>query len=407
MQRIILTFLFFLWFHRIFGVEWNQFRGVDGQGHAEGKKLPVKWSRTHQIAWNTKIEGSAWSSPICVDNQIFLSNALLKEGNLKLVALSIDYNSGRVNWRRELFEYSGQPKIHKKNSYASPTPFYNMGRIYVHFGNLGTACLEKDGDLIWKSKIEYSPVHGSGASPVVHNDLLLLSADGAQKPSLYALNKTNGLVNWKVLRDSKAKRNFSFCTPLVVKHDGQSVIISPASDYVFAYDMMGKQIWKFNYPDGYSVVPRPVYSNGIIYVSSGYDSPVLYAIKLGGRGDVTKSHLVWKTRKGAPRNSSVLVVDDLLFMAADNGVVSCLNSRDGTLHWMNRVAGSCSASLLYGNGNIYLIDESGKTFIFDAKKSFRISATNDLGERTLASPIVYKESLLIRTEIGLWKIHSD
>jgi len=199
----------------------------------------------------------------------------------------------------------------------------------VHFGNLGTACVSFNGELIWNKKLNYLPVHGSGASPVIVEDLLLLSTDGSVDPCLVALNKKTGDIKWKAIRDSKAKKNFSFCTPLVIKVRGETQIISPASDYVFAYDLNGNQLWKFNYPNGYSVVPRPVFNQGIIYVSSGYDSPVLYAIRCGGRGDITQKNLVWKTRKAAPRNSSVVVVEGLLFMAADNGVVSCLDAQDG------------------------------------------------------------------------------
>ena len=154
------------------------------------------------------------------------------------------------------------------------------------------------------------------------------------------------------------------------------------------------------------MVPRPIFHQGLIYISSGYDSPVFYAIKLGGRGDITKSNLVWKTRKGAPRNSSPVVVNDLLFMAADHGVVSCLNAKTGQLIWMERVAGSCSPSMLYSNGKIFLTDETGKTFIFDADKKFNLIATNELEEQTLASPVVCNDSILIRTEMGLWRIDS-
>ena len=406
MRKSILTFILLMLFSELHSDEWIQFRGTNGQGLSKDSQLPIKWSRTEGIAWKTNLDGVAWSSPICVDKQVFLTNALLKGEELKLEVLAINFETGAINWRIPLFQYSSQPRIHRKNSYASPTPFYENGRIFVHFGNLGTACITLRGEIIWKTKLEYSPVHGSGASPVIYNNLLLLSADGANNPKLYALNKNDGTVRWEVNRDSNAKKSFSFCTPTVIQWQGKPLIVSPASDYVFAYDLEGKQVWKFNYPNGYSVVPRPVYNKGIVYVSSGYDSPVLYAIKLGGMGDITDSHLAWKTRKGVPRNSSFLVVDDLLFMAADNGVVSCLDSTNGEVKWVKRVAGSCSSSLLYASGKIYLTDESGITYIFLSKNEFKLIETNELNERTLASPVPHKGFLLIRTELGLWKIAS-
>jgi len=405
MSKFLLPLLYFSVFISVKGNSWPQFRGPTGQGHVIGEsKLPLKWNSDEGVTWQTYLNGKAWSSPICVDDQLFLSNAIQKDGLLKLEILSISFKSGRIQWRKNLFEYENLPRIHKKNSFASPTPFYDEGRVFVHFGNLGTACLGLDGGLIWKQKLDYSPVHGSGASPVVFKDLLLLSADGAEDPCLYALDKLTGTIKWKAPRDSNAKKNFSFCTPTVIEEMEKILIISPASDYVFAYDYNGKQIWKFNYPNGYSVVPRPVYDDGIIYVSSGYDSPTLYAIRSSGLGDITKSHLVWETRKGVPRNSSFLVVNGMLFMAADNGVVSCLDALNGQIYWMERVAGSCSASLLLANGRIYLCDESGKTFIFKAQKEYSLIATNDLGERMLASPVAYQGSLLLRTEEGIWRI---
>ena len=405
MRKFLLLFFYLSLSFLFTGIHGHNFEGLTGQGHSlDQLNLPLRWNLEEGVAWQIYLNGKAWSSPICVDNQLLLSNAIQKDGLLKLEILSISFESGRIQWRKKLFEYEDLPRIHKKNSYASPTPFYDEGRVFVHFGNLGTACIGLDGDLIWKQKLDYSPVHGSGASPVIFKDLLLLSADGAEEPCLYALDKHTGAIKWKTVRDSNAKKNFSFCTPTVIQEMGTVEIISPASDYVFAYDYNGKQIWKFNYPNGYSVVPRPVYDNGIIYVSSGFDSPTLYAIRSGGQGDVTKSHLAWKTRKGVPRNSSVLVVNGMLFMAADNGVVSCLDANNGQVYWMERIAGSCSASLLLVNGRIYLCDESGKTFIFKAQKEYSLIATNDLGERMLASPITYKGSLLLRTEKGIWRI---
>ena len=191
---------------------------------------------------------------------------------------------------------------------------------------------------------------------------------------------------------AKPRESFSFCTPLVISHKGREQIISPASDYVFSYDLKGNQLWKSHYPGGYSVVPRPVFSNEMIYVSSGYDRPTLYAVKVDGEGEVTKTHVVWKTSKAVPHNSSPVLVQDTdgrrtFFMAADSGVVSCLDAKNGDLKWMQRVAGSCSASLLHAGGRIYLTDESGKTFVFKAGTPFKLLAVNDLEERTLATLI--------------------
>ena len=409
MRKLAILLFSLASFSFLLAKDWNQFRGPTGQGHSEWDDLPLKWNRKDSVDWKTELPGKAWSSPIWVSGLLILTNAIEEEGGLALEVLALDSANGKKKWEVTLFEHADSPRIHKKNSHASPTPFYDGERLFVHFGNLGTACLSIDGKVIWKKKFDYSPVHGSGSSPVVHGDLLLFSADGAKNPCLYALDKKTGDVKWQARRESEAKRKFSFCTPLIISRNGNHQIISPASDYVFSYDLKGNQLWKSHYPGGYSVVPRPIYGDEMIYVSSGYDRPTLYAVKVDGKGDVTDTHVVWKTSKAAPHNSSPVLVQGaagrvLFFMAADSGVVSCLDAKSGELKWMERVAGSCSASLLYAGGRIYLTDESGKTFVFKAGIPFKLLAENDLEERTLATPIAVPGGLVIRTESAVWKI---
>ena len=384
---------------------WNQFRGVTGQGHVDSA-IPKFWNtNSSNLNWKTTIRGTAWSSPILVNEQIVITNArkLLDGKSLHLEVIALDESTGKVAWKQSLFSYPDLPRIHHKNSYASPTPFFDGDSIFVHFGNLGTASLSSGGDIRWRKVFDYSPVHGGGSSPVIHNDLLIFSADGATDPCIFGIDKKNGDLRWKTIRTSRTKKNFSFCTPLVVSTGDGVQIISPASDYVFSYSLDGKEIWKFNYPGGYSVVPRPVIYNGMVFVSSGYDMPTLYALAIDGVGDVTESKLIWKTSKSVPRNSSIIVIGNLLFMAADNGVISCLDVKNGKTHWIERVGGSCSSSLLHAKGLIYFTDETGKTFVFEAKKSYSLLAVNDLKERTLASLMAYEGSVVVRTEKAVYR----
>ena len=405
---VVISSFFFLSFLVLNG-EWNQFRGVTGQGHVD-TKIPKFWSQnSSNLAWRASINGTAWSSPILVRGQIVVTNArTLNDGkSLDLEVVALNESTGKISWRSSLFTYPDLPRIHRKNSYASPTPYFDGESIFVHYGNLGTACLNTDGKTRWKKVFDYSPVHGSGCSPVVHDNLLIFSADGASDPCIYGLDKKNGNIRWKTTRTSKTKKNFSFCTPIVVPRGSGLQIISPASEFVFSYSLEGKEIWKLNYPGGYSVVPRPVFADGIVFVSSGYDRPTLYAIKTDGVGDVTGSKLIWKTSKSVPRNSSIILINNLLFMAADNGVVSCLDAKTGTTHWIERVGGSCSSSPLHANGLIYLTDETGKTFVFEAKRKYQLSAVNDLKERTLASSMAYNNSVFIRTEKAIYRFDTE
>ena len=408
MKKAKFLFLFLFSAPLVFGAlpDWPQFRGPTGQGHAQVKNAPLRWSESENVAWHKELPGEAWSSPVLANGKLYLTNAVADGEDHSLRALCLDASAGKTLWDREIFRVDGgsAPKIHKKNSHASPTPMLEGEQLFVHFGHQGTACLDLAGKVKWKKRIEYPPVHGCGSSATVEGDLLLYSADGAKKPSLVALDKRTGQVRWKALRDADAKRKFSFCTPLVIEVAGKRQIISPASDYVFSYDLRGNPLWKLHYPDGYSVVPRPVFANGLVYVCSGFNQPILHAIRPTGKGDVTKTQLVWKTNKGAPHSSSVIVTKGLLFMAADSGVVSCLDAKSGQLHWKERVSGACSSSLLLAAGRIYLVDESGKTFVFAAAPEYKLLAQNDLEDRCLASFAVTEGAFFIRTAKAVWRI---
>ena len=242
--KLLFSFLFACQFS--FGAvpDWPQFRGPTGQGHAEVVNAPLRWSASENVAWRTELKGAAWSSPVLVSGKLYLTNAVPDGEDHSLRALCLDASDGKVLWDREIFRVDGgsAPKIHKKNSHASPTPMLDGEQLYVHFGHQGTACLDLNGKVKWKKRIDYPPVHGCGSSATIEGDLLLFSADGARDPFLMALDKRTGKVRWKALRDADGKRKFSFCTPLVIEVDGKRQIISPASDYVFSYDLAGKTI---------------------------------------------------------------------------------------------------------------------------------------------------------------------
>jgi outer membrane protein assembly factor BamB len=166
----------------------------------------------------------------------------------------------------------------------------------------------------------------------------------------------------------------------------------------------GSELWRVNYGEGYSVVPRPVYAHGMVYVTSGYGSAVAHAIKPGGNGDVTATHVVWKLTKRVPLNPSVVVAGDEFYMLADNGILTCADAKTGAIHYEERLLGESSSSLLYADGRIYAIDEKGLSAVVKAGKTFELLAKNDLAERTLASMAVVDSDLLIRTEKALYRV---
>jgi outer membrane protein assembly factor BamB len=398
--------------NNVAAADWPEFRGSNAQGYSEATNLPLTWSPTAGLAWKAAVAGVGWSSPVVIGERIYLTSALPIGGvedpkaNRSLHALALDAATGKPVWDVEVFTATS-PRMHRKNSHASPTPVFENGRLYVHFGHLGTACLDAaTGKSIWSTQeFAYSPVHGAGSSPVLFEDLLIFSADAETDPKVIALDKTTGKQRWAFARQSDAKKKFSFCTPLIIDVNGQKQLISPGSGVVNALNPKdGTEIWRCYYDQGYSVVPRPVYAHGMVYVSSSYDKPVLLAIKVDGKGDVTGTHVAWTIDKAVPHNPSMAVIGDELYFVADNGILTCADAKTGQIHYSERCTGPISASLLVADGKLYLQDEKGLGVVVKPGKTFQILAQNNLDERSLASYAVIGSDLLIRTEGNLYRI---
>ena len=313
-------------------------------------------------------------------------------------------------WDREVFAGPGieaQP-LHRKNSPASPTPLLADGRVYVHFGHHGSACLDREGRILWRNnELRYDPVHGNGGSPVLAGDLLISHADGAKDPFVIALDRKTGAVRWRTARTVRPKQTFSFATPLLVGEGAAAQLISPASGAVAALDPRdGRELWHVRYGGGFSVVPRPVAGHGLVFVATGYARADLLAIRLGGSGDVTDTHVAWRTTKGAPLTPSLVLDGDELYGVSDMGVATCWDARTGTVHWQEKLEGGYSASPLLADGRIYFQNENGLGTVLAVGREFRRLATNPLGERTLASYAVTGRALLIRTESRLYRIET-
>jgi len=389
--------------------DWPEFRGPTGQGISAARHVPEHWSGASNIVWKTRIPGEGWSSPILSDGTIFLTTAVHEDKNTTLRVLAVAADTGNISWDVEAFSPSEEDteKMHQKNSLASPTAIVQDGRVYVHFGHMGTAALDLTGRILWKqSELKYAPVHGNGGSPALVNDLLVFSCDGDSDPFIVALDKNSGAVRWKTGRDSNANRKFSFSTPLVIEVAGKKQIISPTSGFVAAYAPdTGREIWRARYPEGFSVITRPVYSHGLVFVSSSYMKPVLYAIDpTGAKGDVTDTNIKWSLSKGAPNTPSPLVVEDELYVISDSGIATCLDARTGKVHWNERIGGNFSASPVFADGRIYFQNEEGVGTVIKAGKEFEVLAKNDLGERSLASPAIADGAVFLRSKDHLWKI---
>ncbi|MCA9220194.1 MAG: PQQ-binding-like beta-propeller repeat protein, partial [Planctomycetales bacterium] len=237
--------------------DWLEFRGPTAQGHAPvDANVPLKWSATENVKWKTPIAGEGWSSPVVCDGVAYLTAAAPQgdDGSYALQLILIDVATGEIQRTSEAFlEVPEQsPKIHAKNSHASPTPLIEGDLVYVHFGHQGTACFRRDGELVWRNdSFRYEPVHGNGGSPVIAGDKLIFSCDGEKDPFILALDKATGEVAWRYERPSDAEKKFSFSTPLLIEVAGREQLMSPGSNLVVSLDpQTGEEIWRCRY-DGF------------------------------------------------------------------------------------------------------------------------------------------------------------
>ena len=389
--------------------DWPEFRGPTGQGLSPAKDVPIRWSGSSNVAWKTAIPAAGWSSPVLVQKKVYLTGATARNaaGALDLSVLCVDAASGKLLWSTNVLSPETGSSLHRKNSYASPTPVVADGRIYAHFGHLGTVCLDLKGRVVWRqTSVTYPPMHGNGGSPVLAGDLLVFSCDGSSEPFVVALDRKTGAVRWKTRRPNDSlSRKFSFSTPLLITQAGRKELISPGAGGIYAYDPVGgKQLWQVGTGTGFSVVPRPVFAHGLLFVNTDYDFPKLFAIRPGGDGDVTSTHLAWQTGRGAPSTPSALVVGDELYFVSDAGIATCADARTGRVHWNERLGGGFSASPVVAEGRVYFQNEEGVGFVVKAGTTYELLARNELGERTLASAAVDDGALYLRGAEHLYRI---
>ena len=396
--------------------EWTKFRGPTGDGHVTVKSIPLKWSDTENVKWKVSVPGKGWSSPVISKGKIYLTSAVAEGDNQdaadvhrELRVICYDSSDGKEIWDTKVFEQKPLKRpIHHKNSHASPTPIIEDGKVYVHFGHMGSACLDLKGKILWKNnELKYDPLHGNGGTPIIVDNLFFYSADALTNPFVVALDKNTGKVLWKKLRsETDQSRKFSFSTPTLIRMGGRSQIISPASGAVFSYDSKtGEELWSVDY-GGWSVIPKPGVYKNMIYVGTGYERAHILGIRVDekSKGNVTESHVEWEITKRAPNTPSFMVVDDLLYFISDGGIATCVEPLTGEIIWQERTAGPISASPVYFNGMIYFLDEQGKTTVIKAGRKFEIIAENKIKERTLASFGISEGAIYIRSEKSLFRI---
>lgn len=391
---------------------WLSFRG-DGNGRADTADVAVEWSENSNVRWKTEIPGKGWSSPVVWGQQIWLTTA--SEDGTKMYAICINRDTGKIEHKLLVFENPEPRFCHPTNSYASPTPTIEDGRVYVHFGSYGTACLDTtSGKVIWERRdFECNHWRGPGASPIISEGRLFVPFDGYDHQFVVALDTTDGSTIWRKDRNidygsDNGDHKKAYCTCSLVEHNGRLELISPSAAEVVSYDpASGDEYWRVRY-GGMNSATRPLIANGLVYVTNGDSTgkikPSLVAIRPGGNGNVTESHVVWNLQKGVTKRPSPLVIDDLLFLVGDDGVATCVEANTGEVVWRKRIGGSFRSSPVYAQGRIYCFDLDGACTVIEAGREFKQLATNELDHGCQASPAISGNDLFVRTTQYLYCI---
>jgi outer membrane protein assembly factor BamB len=400
------------------GENWTSYRGPTDQGYCDAADLPVRWSEDENVVWKTPISGKAWSSPVIWGDRIWLTTA--PEDGTQLSALCVDKNSGKIIHTKRLHTVAGPQYCHPFNSYASPSPAIEEGRVYVSFGSPYTACLDSGtGEVPW-SRTDFVCNHfrGAGSSPFIYKNLLVLHFDGSDRQYVVAMDKQTGKTVWQTDRSvdfedldpatGKPNREGdyrkAFSTPVIADAQGKPVLISLGSMAIYGYEpLTGKELWRAEAVGSHSGACRPVVGHGLVFSPMGAGLE-LWAVRPDGRGVVTDSHVAWRYKRGVSRRPSVLLVDDLLFMVSDDGVATCVEAKTGNEVWKERLGGNYSASPIYAGGKVYFFDQDGKSTVIEAAREYKAIAENRLEDGFMASPAVSGRALYLRTKSALYRI---
>lgn len=402
---------------------WPEFRGPDQNGHADpSSKIPTTWSEEENVVWKTEIHDKGWSTPVIWDDQIWFTTAT--EDGTRQYGICVDKESGKILYDKELF-YNAEPRPlgNDRNTYASPSPVIEEGRVYLHFGSYGTACIDtKTFETLWERRD--LPCHhwrGPASSPVIYEDLLILTFDGADYQYLAALNKKTGETVWKKDRSTNyndldengvpaREGDFrkAYNTPVFMEVNGKTQMISVGAKAAWSYaPESGEEIWSLHWTE-HSAASRPVFSKELdhMYLNTGFGKAKVLAVKLDPNysGEIPESQITWSIMSRTPNRCSPVLVENRLYMVTDGGVGMCVDALTGEDFWTERTGESYSSSLLYANGCIYFFDEMGNSLVVKDSETYEVVAENKLDDGTFACPSVDGDALYLRTVTHLYRI---
>ena len=388
---------------------WPEYRGPSADGWAEFADPPVAWSETENVRWKTPIPGRGWSTPAVAGGQAWLTTAT--EDGQRLSVLGVDVETGEILHDRLVFEVKQPEKRNQLNSYASPSPTIEAGRVYVHFGTYGTACLDtQSAEIIWsRSDIHCDHMEGPGSSPILFEDLLIFHMDGGDVQFVIALDKQTGEIRWKTKRSLELgglipDLRKAYSTPVLIERDGRQQLISQGAQAVYSYDpRTGEELWRLPV-SGFSMATRPLVEGNLLYVSSGFTKAQLLALRLDAKEPDNDSQVEWSYTGSVPTMSSGLLVDGRIYLVNDSGMACCLDAQTGERIWRQRLGGAHCASPVHAADRIYYFDRQGLTTVIAPGPEFEPLAENQLDDGFMASPVIIQDAFILRTEKYLYRI---
>lgn len=396
---------------------WTHFRGDHLNAISKEKGIPVDWDDSTNVAWKTAIDGKGWSSPIIFGEQVWLTTAT--GGGKEMRALCLDFKSGEIIHNRIIFNPDSLNRIHAINSYATPTGAIEEGRVYLHFGRYGTACLDTEtGKTLWERKdmiVEH--IQGPASSLLIYKDKLIVHMEGSDLQYIVALDKKTGRTLWKTDRPKELYDQLeyigkkAYITPIIVNADGRDLMISNGSAACIAYDPeTGEEVWRIVYGED-STIAMPTESEGIVYYYVGFETDTageriskLMAVDPDGEGEIEETNVVWNIETPILQLLTPLVKDGLLYTIDSRGDMWCLDASDGSAIWSEGMKGKFHASPVYADGHIYFSSTRGYTYVVKEGKELELLSENKLEGEIWATPAITGGAIFIRTNKYLYKI---
>jgi outer membrane protein assembly factor BamB len=427
---------------RLVAVNWPQWRGPSSLGVSSESGLPTTWGPRDNVAWRAALAGLGTSSPIGWGDRVFVTSQIGRSdvagggahpqlarddrsladrenpiggrglepdrtgSDVWLVVEAFRISNGERLWEHRTRATGPLPAVHEKHNLATPTPVTDGQRVYAWFGNGQIVVLDMQGRVAWTRHLgtEYAAfktLWGHGSSPTLYGNFLILLCDHLSDAYLLALDARTGKERWKVNRGGERT---SHSTPLVVPGPQGDELLVNSSQRIDVYDpATGTLLWYAGGPRQ-TPIPSAVFHDGRIYLSRGYRNSDYMALRPGGRGDVTTSHVEWSGASGASYVPSIVYYEGLLYMTNEVGVVTCADARTGERVWRHRLGGVFFASPVAGDGKVYLVSETGETFVLRAGRTPEVLAKNDLGERFIASPAISQGRILLRSDRTLFAV---